>query len=139
MDALKIGVLLGVFLALTPTHINWTQTASSLQNRVPRSDPKHYDSVRDAKHWKNPYLVVHPYGIEIIGITPFGQEITVDSVKQVLERLPNSAWPYGLVVAVQDAGVVSLKTDKARIEANRIKLLKLLKELGITVERWPSA
>ena len=53
----------------------------------------------------------------------------------MLERLPASAWPYGLVVAVQDIGILSGKTDLAHIEANRTKLLNLLKELGIAVDR----
>jgi len=32
---------------------------------------------------------------------------------------------------------LSGKTDLAHIEANRTKLLNLLKELGIAVDRWP--
>ena len=70
-------------------------------------------------------------------MTPVGRAITVESVPGVLERLPASAWPYGLVVAVQDIGILSGKTDLAHIEANRTKLLNLLKELGIAVDRWP--
>jgi hypothetical protein len=140
MKAFKTGLLVGILLAqfAVATYIGWTQTSRSLQSRVPKPDPKKYDSVLDAKHWKNPYLVVGPDGIEIVGITPVGRRITVDSVKGVLERLPDSAWPYGLVVVVQDAGVLSGKADSARVGANRIKLLNLLKELGIAVERWPA-
>jgi hypothetical protein len=44
-----------------------------------------------------------------------------------------------LVVAVQDTGILSREKDPALIEANRAKLLNLLKELGIAVDRWPSA
>ena len=69
-------------------------------------------------------------------MTPVGRAITIESVPGVLERLPASAWPYGLVVAVQDI-ILSGKTDLAHIEANRTKLLNLLKELGIAVDRWP--
>ena len=72
-------------------------------------------------------------------MTPVGQAIAVESVPGTLEKLPDSAWPYGLVVAVQDMGILSGKTDPARIEANRAKLLNLLKELGIAVDPWPSA
>jgi hypothetical protein len=67
-------------------------------------DPKKYHSVRDAKDWKNPYLIVRRDGIEILGMTPVGRAIAVESVPGVLDRLPDSAWPYGLVVAVQDKG-----------------------------------
>jgi hypothetical protein len=95
--------------------------------------------VRDAANWKNPYLIVRPDGIEIIGMTPVGRGIAIESIPGVLERLPDSAWAYGLIVAVQDLGIVAGKTDKDRIEANRTKLLNLLKELGVAVDRWPSA
>lgn len=141
MRALKTGLLVGIFLVpfVAPTHVGWTQASRPLQNRIPKPDPKKYDSVQDAKHWKNPYLIVRPDGIEIVGMTPVGRGITLESVRDVLERLPDSAWPYGLVVAVQDIGILSGKTDLARVEANRTKLLNLLKDLGIAVDRWPSA
>jgi hypothetical protein len=141
MGALKTGLLVGLLLAqlVAAAHIACTQTSRSLQHRIPKPDPKKYHSVQDAKEWKNPYLIVRRDGIEILGITPVGRAIAVQSVPEVLERLPDSAWPFGLVVAVQDIGILSGKTDLAGIEANRTKLLNLLKELGIAVDRWPSA
>ena len=138
MSALRTGLLVGLLLAqlVAAAHIGFTQTSRSLENRIPKPDPKKYHSVQDAKDWKNPYLIVRRDGIEIVGMTPVGRAITVESVPGVLERLPASAWPYGLVVAVQDI-ILSGKTDLAHIEANRTKLLNLLKELGIAVDRWP--
>jgi hypothetical protein len=111
--------------------IGRTQTSRSLQDRI----PKPYHSVHDAKDWKNPYLIVRRDGIEIVGMTPVGQAISIESVPGMLEKLPDSAWPYGLVVAVQDIGILSGKTDLASIEADRTKLLNLLKELGVAVDR----
>jgi hypothetical protein len=141
MGALKTGSLVGLVLAqlVTAACVGRTQTSRSLQDRIPKPDPKKYDTVQDAKGWKNPYLIVRRDGIEIVGMTPVGQAIAVESVPGTLEKLPDSAWPYGLVVAVQDIGILSAKTDPVRIEANRTKLLNLLKELGIVVDRWPSA
>ena len=138
MSALRTGLLVGLLLAqlVAAAHIGFTQTSRSLENRIPKPDPKKYHSVQDAKDCKNPYLIVRRDGIEIVGMTPVGRAITVESVPGVLERLPASAWPYGLVVAVQDI-ILSGKTDLAHIEANRTKLLNLLKELGIAVDRWP--
>jgi len=77
-------------------------------------------------------------GIEILGMTAVGQAIPVDSIPGLLKGSPDSAWPYGLVVAVQDIGLVS-EGDLPRIEANRKRLLMLLKRLGIAVDLWPSA
>jgi hypothetical protein len=141
MGALKTGLLVGLLLAqfVAAEQIGCTQTPRSLQNRIFKPDPKKYHSIQDAKDWKNPYLIVRRDGIEIVGMTPVGRAITVESVPGVLGSLPDSAWPYGLVVAVQDVGILSGKTDLVRIEANRTKLLNLLKKLGIAVDRWPSA
>jgi len=141
MGALKTGSLVGFLLAqlVAVACIDCSQTSRSLQDRIPGPDPKKYHSVQDAKGWKNPYLIVRRDGIEIVGMTPVGQVISVESVPVTLEKLPDSAWPYGLVVAVQDMGILSREKDPALIEANRAKLLNLLKELGIAADRWPSA
>ena len=47
-------------------------------------------------------------------MTPVGRAIAVELVPGVLERLPDTAWPYGLIVAVQDVGVLSGKSDLPR-------------------------
>jgi hypothetical protein len=140
MSVLKRGLLGVVFVAqlIASTLFGWAQTPQSLQNRIPKPDPKKYHAVQDAKDWKNPYLIVRRDGVEIVGMTPVGQAIPVDSVPGVLKGLPDSAWPYGLVVAVQDIGLVS-EGDPPRIEANRKRLLVLLKKLAIAVDLWPSA
>jgi hypothetical protein len=141
MGALKTLLLVGLLLVqlVVAVCIGGTQTSRPLQDRIPKPDPKKHHSVQDAKDWKNPYLIVRRDGIEIVGVTPVGQAMSIESVPGMLEKLPDSAWPYGLVVAVQDIGILSGKTDLARIEANRTKLLNLLKGLGVAVDRWPSA
>ena len=77
-------------------------------------------------------------GIELVGTTPPGSSIPVEKVKDVLEGLPTSSWPYGLVVAIQDLGLIS-EGDLPRIQATRQRLLSLLKDLGVTADLWPSA
>jgi hypothetical protein len=151
MSALKTRVLAGICLIqfVASMHIGCTQKSTSplpfnfaprsLKKRIPEPDPKKYQSVQDAMDWKNPYLVVHPEGIEIVGMTPRGRFVPVESVPRILEKLPDSQWPYGLVVAVQDTGILSGKADVTRIEATGAKLLHLLEQLGITADRWPSA
>lgn len=140
IEALKRGLLLAIFSTLLAPSIpaGWTQTLQSLQRRIPKPDPKKYHAVRVATDWKNPYLIVRRDGIEIVGITAVGQSTGVDSIPGVLKGLPDSAWPYGMVVAVQDIGIRT-PGDTPRIEANRKALLTLLKKLGIAVDRWPSA
>jgi hypothetical protein len=140
VEALRRGLLRAIFIAslVASTPVGWTQTSQSLQSRIPKPNPKKYHSVQVATDWKNPYLMVRRDGIEIVGMTTVGQSIPVDSVPGALKGLPDSAWPYGLVVAVQDIGIRA-PGDTPRIEANRKGLLTLLKKLGIAVDRWPSA
>ena len=107
-----------------------------LRKRIPKPDPAKYREVRDAKHWKNPYLIVRPAGVQILGVTSTEPGVAVESIGAALERLPRSAWPYGLVVAVQDVSVQA-PGDAPRIRANREKLLRILKQLGVAVDLWP--
>jgi hypothetical protein len=140
VEALTRRLLLAIFIAslVASTPVGWTQTLQSLQSRIPKPNPKKYHAVQVATDWKNPYLVVRRDGIEIIGMMAVGHSIPVDSVPGILKELSDSAWPYGLVVAVQDIGIVS-PGDPARVKANRKALLTLLKKLGIAVDLWPSA
>jgi hypothetical protein len=136
--ALNSGLLVGVVVAQSVTW-GWTQPSHLLRSRIPKPDPKKYHAIRDGKDWKNPMLVIRPEGIEVIGITPVAQAIPAESVLDELEHLPDSAWPYGLIVMVSDAGIVSSANVLPRIQANRAKLLKILKAHGIAADLWPSA
>jgi len=140
MTSLRSWVLIGPWIVqFAASTLAVFAQGAPLNTRIPKSDPKKYQGILDAKDWKNPQLIVRPTGIEIIGITPAGSAIPVDSVFDLLEHLPDSAWPYGLVVAVSDAGLRASKNDDAPIHANRIRLLRMFKQKGISVELWPSA
>ena len=119
--------------------ISMAQTSSPLLNRIPKADPKKYQDVKDGAEWQNPKMFVRPEGIEVIGVTARGQGVPAESVPEVLGRLPNSAWPYGLVVMVSDIGIMRSIQDAPKIEANRKKLIRILRRHGIVVELWPSA
>jgi hypothetical protein len=53
-----------------------------------------------------------------------------------LEKSPTIAWPYGLVVAVQENSLRNAGDD-APIKRNREELVRLLEEAGIKVDLWP--
>lgn len=140
MTTLKMKIIAGILVihSVSANPMAWTQSTHSLRSRISKADQKKYHSIRDGKDWKNPYLVIGGDGIYILGVTAAEKSISLEAVESTLERLPDSAWPYGLVVAVQDASIISGEGELPRIEANRKKLLKLLKKLGVTVDRWPS-
>ncbi|MFZ0742865.1 MAG: carboxypeptidase-like regulatory domain-containing protein [Terracidiphilus sp.] len=115
------------------------EPANPLSQRIPGADPKKYQGIRDAKDWRNPYLIVQADGIKVVGVTAGGRSLTVDAVTAILEGLPDSAWPYGLVVAIQGNDSAVSESERSRIEANRNLLLGRLNELGVIVGFWPSA
>ena len=136
---MRTAKIVTVIISLQFAITGWAQIdRSPLRERIPKPDSAKYRQVRDGKDWKNPFLVVRPNGIEIIGVTPRAGCIPLQDVTKELEHLPSSAWPYGLVVAVVDVGIGSRDDDWPKIQANRQKLLALLKHLGIAADLWPS-
>ena len=137
--------LLGAAIALVscsqPTTLrtvaDWNVT---LKNRIPPADPAKYRSVADARDWQNPYLMVQAKGIDARPISAETETPTMSPADVVayLEKLPSIAWPYGLVVAVQENGLRA-PGDDARIKRNREELVRILEKAGVKVELWPSA
>jgi hypothetical protein len=130
-----VVILAAVAFAQKPT----TQRASTLEKRVPPATPRKYHNVRDARDWKNPYLIVRPNGVEVLtsGASVTGQTVPTADVIHLLESLSKSAWPYGLVVAVQELGVRG-EGDTPRIERNELELLRRLRHAGVKAKLWPS-
>ena len=140
MGASKARLLLVIFVAqlLAAILTVSAQTSPPLRSRISKPDPKKYQAIRDGKDWQNPYLVVRPEGIEIYRTTPPAQGAPVESVLDILEHLPDSAWPYGLVVVVSNIHLLSSRKDIPRIDiAGRTKLLMILRRQGIAVDLWP--
>ena len=111
---------------------------SPLKNRIPAPDPAKYRSILDARDWRNPYLMVRADGIDVRAISAVTgiPAMSPADVVWYLEKLPSIAWPYGLVVAVQENGVRALGDDDC-IRENRDELLRFLKAAGVETELWP--
>lgn len=101
----------------------------ALRSRVPPADPSKYRSVLDARDWQNPYLVVHANGIDARPISAETEAARMSPAEVVgyLEKLPSIAWPYGLVVVVQESGVRA-PGDNAQIRKNAEELQRLVAE-----------
>lgn len=57
------------------------------------------------------------------------------NVVAYLENLPPFAWPYGLIVAVQENSLRN-PGDGGPIKRNREELVRLLEKAGIKVDLW---
>jgi hypothetical protein len=126
-------------LATVIALIAFASSSEQLDPKNPPADQEKYQSVRDAKDWQNPYLIIGADGIVVISRAVLGGRKTVPlgNLRQTLLSLPVDAWPYGRVIAIQEAGVRSGDDDKV-IEQNKEKAEEVVKELGVKLEWWPS-
>jgi len=78
-----------------------------LNSRIGPANRQRYESIRDAKKWRNPILVIRADGIQVISKTlPSGERtVAPTDLRRTLIDLPVTAWPYGTVVAVQEIGL----------------------------------
>lgn len=140
-----IGAIVGVLLIGAASPLGGPMQSGSiptgrLDPRIGAAAPELYKSVRDAKDWENPCLVIRRDGIEVIGKQlPAGrQTVAVADLERTLIRLPVSAWPYGRVAAVQENSVrEGDRSDVKRIADNLVAAFAILEKLDVTVERWP--
>jgi hypothetical protein len=104
-----------------PNHANLPDAATLLQ-KIPAGDPANDASLRQAKSWPNPYLVIRPDRIGLLtGVTANEERILKpEEVLDALAQLPLSAWPHGRVVAVLvDEKAINSEQDKVSLRRNR--------------------
>ena len=112
--------------------------ATAFSERIPAADPEKYKSVRDAKDWANPYLIVKANGIDVISKTlPSGRKVVAPGeLREALMTLPSTAWPYGRVVAIQPSGLGG-SGDRTPIARNMQAAQDVLKALPVVINPWP--
>ena len=118
-----------------------TPSGLTLKARIPRPKRSVYSAVRDGRDWKKSYLIAVEDGVEVrkSGDDYSAPVVSVAEVMRFLEDLPKSAWPYGLVVAVEEGSVCCrYPGGEERMRANQVDVVKRLKRAGIAVSLWPS-
>ncbi len=63
----------------------------------------------------------------------------VSQLAAYLKQLPKSAWPCGKVVAASQNGIRGGSKDDSAINEICSKVNKILKEIRVKVDWWPSA
>ena len=112
MSASNLLILLITCVAHCVALFSVAQTSEPLRGRIPKADPKKYEAIQDGQDWQNPKIFVRAEGIEVIGVTPPARGIPAESIPNTLQHLHNSAWPYGLVVAVWEIDLRSSNDDR---------------------------
>jgi hypothetical protein len=101
----------------------------------PRSSASiEYDSIRDAKDWQNPFLIVDADAIEIV-LPDDRARVPVDKLHNYLSELPGRYWPYGKIVAVGEGGLRPPNADGV-IRQNKAQVKQILDSMGIRINWW---
>ena len=124
---------------LTPPAIQESQNPNDLKldPRIPAADREKYRSIRDAKDWENPYVIVLRDGVDVRA-KGYRGTLPVSELRRALVVLPISAWPYGAVVGVQQIHLRAVGgADDAAIKSNVDGTLAVLKALKVHPDLWP--
>ncbi len=114
--------------------------ASARIQAIPAADPAKFHDARVAKSWKNPYLIVKADGVALLDVANNEEHIMhPNELTQKLAQLPDSAWPYGRVVAVTEAAPNNSDHDKAEIRKNKAIVAGTLEGMHVAINWIPAA
>jgi hypothetical protein len=126
--------------------------------QIPPPAKSRYMAIHTRESWGNPFLIVGkktvtlrimkpepPHSDLAPGtlMQPAGarrQELTLrlSDLPEALAALPQEAWPYGRVIAVEE-GPVTVRADRIPVRRNVETTIQLLNDLGVVVYEWPGA
>jgi len=131
------------------------ETGRQQMELIPPPSKSRYMAVRSLSTWENPYLTVqenmatlhvtladaNPSDLGAGGILrPVGARrqdlnIRVSELPAALNAVPENSWPYGRVVAVEEAHDTPASARPA-VRRNVEATIKTLSDLGIVVYEW---
>ncbi len=121
-------------------------------DQIPPPSKSRYMAIHSFDSWQNPYLTVQAGMLELhitlgdANPTPIGvggimrpiaarqQEVNIslDSLGEAVTSVPQSAWPYGRVVAIEEAHKTPASAEPA-VRRNMEATINRLNDLGIVV------
>ena len=124
-------------------------------DRIPPPSKTRYMAVRSLSTWENPYLTIQGGMVTLhvlvadantssLGegglLRPTGarrQELNVrtEDLPAALNAVPPTAWPYGRVVAVEEAHATPAAA-LPQVRRNMEAAIRLLSDLGVVVYEW---
>ena len=127
-------------------------------DQIPPPAKSRYMAIHTRESWGNPFLIVGkktvtlrimkpepPHSDLAPGtlMQPAGarrQELTLrlSDLPEALAALPQEAWPYGRVIAVEE-DPVTVRADRIPVRRNVETTIQVLNDLGVVVYEWPGA
>ncbi len=122
---------------------------------IPPPSKNRYMAVRALTSWENPYLTVQGEMVTLhvlladANTTDLGQgtllrpvgarrqdlNVRIGDLPAALSAVPTSAWPYGRVVALEEAGNIPASA-RPQVRRNMESAMQVLNELGVVVYEW---
>jgi hypothetical protein len=123
--------------------------------QIPLPSKSRYLAVKSLTAWENPYLTVQGNMVTLhvtmadantsdLGVggllRPVGarrQDLNVRTtdLASAINAVPQTAWPYGRVVAVEEAHNIPL-ADRPQVRRNEEAAMKTLNDIGVVVYEW---
>ena len=135
-----IFILLAALTACEQPSAQQQADPQALLQAIPSADSAKYESVRDMKNWRNPYLIVRPDGVALYDTADSAEIILKpNELLPALAKLPSSDWPYGRVVAATENNIRTSDQDGVAIRKNKGIVGGLLQGAHIAVRWVPTA
>jgi hypothetical protein len=142
--------------ALAAQQVKETNLARQQMELIPPPSKTRYMAVKSLTLWENPYLTVQGgmvtlHVVQADGNTsdlgvggmlrPVGarrQELNVRvaDLPTALNAVPQNYWPYGRVIAVEEAHEIPVSA-RPEVRRNMETVIKTLNDLGVVVYEWP--
>jgi len=133
-------------------------TARQQMELIPPPSKTRYMAVRSLTSWENPYLTVQGGMVTLhvlmadantsalgeggmlrpVGARRRNLDVRVSDLPTALNAIPESAWPYGRVVAVEEAHEIPVSA-RPEVRRNVETVLKTLGDLGVVAYEWNDA
>jgi len=125
---------------------------------IPPPSKSRYMAIASLSEWENPYLTVQQnmatlhvtqadpntsqmgVGGMLRPVSARRQDLTVrvSDLPAALDAIPQSAWPYGRVLAIEEAHDTPTSARPA-VRRNIEAAIKTLGDMGVVVYEWPEA
>ncbi|HEY3987752.1 MAG TPA: hypothetical protein VGM02_00525 [Acidobacteriaceae bacterium] len=130
-------------------------TARASLEDIPPPLKHRYVDVHSTDAWQNPFLTVHRDTLTLRIIFPQQTssaldagtmlhpaaarrqelEIRMSDLPEALAAIPDFAWPYGRVVAIEESPIAS-RQDRPQVRRNVEQAIRIVNDLDVVVDEW---
>ena len=130
-------------------------TARASLEQIPPPLKHRYVNVHSTDAWENPLLTVHRDSMTLRVIFPRQTNSPVDAgtmlhpaaarrqdleirmadLPEALGAVPDFAWPYGRVVAIEESPTAA-RQDRAQVRRNVESAIRIVNDLDVVVDEW---